>query len=161
MRTFNKTVNIQFSIDSVANMLLEKIGPEFPHRELLVESIITPLVVNGSSNDEKRLGLMLSAMFGHKNELDFSNGQRLYCTDSVYVKNDYKEIGFCTVLEVEPYRDDTQVKISFMKPGETKEQTKWVRSSHLRNLTTEEDDHIQAGIDAEISAMEMNQTLEL
>ena len=40
MKSFNKTITVEVSVDDIATKLLNTISDSFPHREMLVETII-------------------------------------------------------------------------------------------------------------------------
>ena len=140
MKRFNKQIEISFSVDTVAEMLLAKIDTSFPHKELLVENIIAPMVVNGNSGDSKRLGSIISALFGVKKELDFNVGDRMFCTDTYYANNEYHKKGSCTILEVEPHKDGDEIKIEYkrlQRDGEYKTDTSWVSPTTLQTMSVD------------------------
>jgi hypothetical protein len=154
MKKFNQIVQVSFSVDTVATMILDKISPEFAHRELLVESIIAPLIINDNGSDRKRLGHVISALFGHEPKLDFEIGQEMYCKDNLYINGDYVEIGPCKVIEVAPFRDSNQVKIEFVRPVKGNTESKWVSTENLRNLTEQDRALLERRDDCAVAAAE-------
>jgi hypothetical protein len=134
MRKFNQIISVAFAVDAVTTMLLEKIDKSFPHRELLVETIITPLILTGNDSDMIRLGNIMSAMFGHKAELDFVVGQVVECSEKVYKNNERVMIGRAVVLKVEPLKDRNHIQVEYTylnNKGVEESGTQWVSKESL------------------------------
>lgn len=142
MKAFNQTIQIEIEVDAIAHQLLGiHAGSEFPHVELLVESII------GSVLESGHIGLIYNAMHGYKNELDFKVGQLLNCSEDIYshVRNAeterYEEkrrpMGECIVKDINIYRRSDQVLVTFPytnSKGESKEQERWVNKKNLKSV---------------------------
>jgi hypothetical protein len=140
MKKFNQQIEVSFSVDTVATMLLEKISPEFAHRELLVENIIAPMISNNQSGDRRRLGSVISALFGVRKELDITVGSTMFCTEEYYQNGNYLKKGSCTILEVDPHKDGAEVQIEYYKEGKDgtlKVETCWVNVNQLTNMSVD------------------------
>ena len=77
MKKFNKTITVQVSVDSIAEKLFAEVNEKFAHRDMLVEAII------GSSN-ERQLGFIYNSLNGYSNEVNYTVGQQVICTDTIY-----------------------------------------------------------------------------
>lgn len=143
MKNFNEVITVEISVDSIANMLLEQINPEFKHRELLVESVVGRAL----SKDKATLGLLYNSLNGHKSEIDFTVGDivkpsdlRVYgfWTPESITKKDtvYGVIEEATVIQIDVYADD-KLLIAFDVPksdGTTRKETKWVRHTTCNKI---------------------------
>lgn len=137
MRKFNQTIEVSFSVDMIADMIREQFKDTFLHADLLVESIITPMVVNNNGFDKARLGHVIGALFGRANTINIVEGAVVNCNETYYSSKDDKQtqIGKATVIEVEAFRDFSQVRIEFDKTdrkGVVQRETSWVA---LRTLS--------------------------
>jgi hypothetical protein len=127
MKRFNKSIHIEVSIDSIAQKLLASIDSNNPHAELIVESIISPM---SSHEDRVRLGKLFSALSGYREEINFYEGQHVYCSDTFYSNGKSQEIGNCYITDVDPYRDRDNVQVSYHRNGNP-HYPQWVSVSKL------------------------------
>jgi hypothetical protein len=67
MKKFNKVIQVEVSLDTIAQNLLSTMNEAFPHRELVVENII-------GSSDAHQLSLLYNSLNGYTNEIDFNVG---------------------------------------------------------------------------------------
>lgn len=139
MKKFNKTITVQVSVDSIAEKLFNEVNEQFAHRDLLVESII------GSSN-ERQLGFIYNSLNGYSNDVNYTVGQQVICTETVY---DYSEVNednslkevrraldVVTVVGVDPYAErQLTVEYDHMKSNGTAEKrTKDVYVSSCKDV---------------------------
>lgn len=132
MKAFNKVIQVEVSVDTIANNLLETMLGNFPHRELVVESII-----GGASNHQ--LSLLYNSLNGYTNDINFK-------VNDIIVPNDFKAYGYwegadqpesyraiqeAKIIEMNIYAKE-KICIEYSVPnskGESRTSTKWV--SHL------------------------------
>jgi hypothetical protein len=129
--------------------LLEKLDKSFLHKELLVESIMTPLVLSDTIKDKRALGNIFMALHGQKKELDFEVGQIVECSREFYRNGACLPIGECVVTAVEPLRFDETIEVEFQYFNQKENlitERKYVYPSELRD--------IQGRIEADLSAYE-------
>jgi hypothetical protein len=108
MKKFDKIITVEVSVDSIAKSLLDSMSPDFKHRDLLVESIISPAT----------------------NEINFSVGEVVDCIDTRFVngtegksKGAYYPIGRAEIIEINLYSHE-KLRVKFML-GEVESVT-WV-----------------------------------
>lgn len=138
MRKFNRSIEVSFSVDAIANMIKEQLKDTFLHADLLVEALIAPMVVNQNNTDKGRLGLIIGALFGKPNVINIAVGAVVNCTDTFYcyIKDTQTNIGKATVLEVEAFKDHGEVRVEFEKTdrkGVIQKDTKWVSVGTLED----------------------------
>lgn len=142
MKKFNKTIMVAISVDQIAIELEKVIKPDFKHKESLVEAIIGTLL-----HHEESLGFVMNALHGWSNELEFMVGEEISCSEKcrnefVEVTRKYKrvEIGACKIVEIDPYRPDDKLKVSFIEDqeGEQVKVEQWVDHLLCNRIPTEE-----------------------
>lgn len=137
MKSFNKTITVEVSVDDIATKLLDTISDSFPHREMLVETIIA-IGLQASS-----LNYLYNSLNGYTNDINFEVGQYVVCSETKYQpyhpnkpsNKDYVPIGECKIVEINPF-STSKVYVEYTgynKNGETTIEHSWV--SHL-SLTT-------------------------
>lgn len=119
MKQFNQNIQIQVSVDSIANKLLSTMKEEFEHRDMLVEAII------GSALNSRTMLYIYNALNGFGNEINFQVGQIVDCTKQIYRKIDngegewksgYAPIGACEIVDIDLYRNEKLcVQYSYMQ----------------------------------------------
>ncbi len=98
MKSFNKVIQVEVSVDTIANNLLSTMVDSNPHREMIVEAII------GSSSNHQ-LGLLYNSLNGYTNDINFTIGD-------IIVPNDYKAYGWWEGIDQpESYRALQEAKI--------------------------------------------------
>ena len=139
MKKFNKIIAVQVSVDSIAEKLFNEVNEKFAHRDLLVESII------GSSN-ERQLGFIYNSLNGYSNDVNYTVGQQVICTETVYDYSEMNEdgsrtevrrpLGVVTVVGVDPYAErQLTVEYDFMKSnGTTDKRIKDVYASSCKDV---------------------------
>lgn len=136
MKQFNQNIQVQVSVDSIANKLLSTMKEEFEHRDMLVEAII------GSALNSGTLLYIYNALNGFGNEINFQVGQIVECTKNIYRnapvpgvdnpwKSQYVPIGTCEIVEIDLYRSD-KLRVHYcyeLENGNTKEDSMWVEQT--------------------------------
>jgi hypothetical protein len=136
MKKFNQVISIEVSVDSIAEMLLENLHPDFLHRELVAEAIV------GRMLNDNSLGYLYNSLNGFPITVDFEIGDSVatsgtginhyayWTPESIERRstvNGY--ITEATVVEINPYKD-RKLKVQFLAPdreSHMKPQTEWVK----------------------------------
>jgi hypothetical protein len=132
MKSFNKVIQVEVSVDTIAHNLLETMHDSFPHREMVVEAII------GSASNHQ-LGLLYNSLNGYTNDINFKVGDMIVPKDikaygywdGVVQSESYRSILEAKIIEIDIYAQD-KIKIEYAIPnskGEFKPATKWI--SHI------------------------------
>ena len=138
MKKFNQVISIEVPVDSIAQLLLDNLNPEFKHRELVAEAIV------GRMMNDKSLTFLYNSLNGYTCDIDFCVGDVVcttpgnlrvygYFTPESIEKNDtiYGDILEGVVIEINPYANE-KIKIEYKVPnkkGEFDTKTQWV--NHL------------------------------
>ncbi len=135
MKTFNQVITVEVSVDAIAQQLLNTISDSFPHREMLVETII------GCGLQASNLTYLYNSLNGFTNEINFKIGQEVMCSEMTYQPNhpnkptnkDYVALGNCVIVDINPYsKQKVLVEYTgYNKLGEEKKETTWVSHSTL------------------------------
>lgn len=134
MQKFKETIQIEISVNSIANTLLANMSPEFPHAELVVETIIARAL----ASDKASLSMLYNSLNGFTQEVDFNIGD-VIVPSSLYAygywngaKDQKREkILQAEVMDIDIYRDN-KLKVSYLVPqsdGTNKVSTDWI--SHI------------------------------
>jgi hypothetical protein len=70
MKKFNESIQIEVSVDTIANMLLNSMKDDFKHRELVAESIVGRML----AEDKSALSKLYNSLNGYLDEINFSVG---------------------------------------------------------------------------------------
>lgn len=103
MKKFNQVINVQVSVDSIAESFLSTISMDEKHRELIAEAVI------GSALEKGTLSYIHNALNGYSNSINFEVGDTV-SFERYYRKNkeqqERKEHTIqATVVDVNPYSD--------------------------------------------------------
>lgn len=136
LKRFNKVINIEISVDSIAEKLMETIKEDNPHKEIIVNAII------GNLEAEGRLGQLYNSLNGWEDKLDFEVGQMVNCIDTIwdYTENDdidgviqgdstSRPIGVAKIIEINEYSNNRQLKLEYeilTKKGDSETRREWV-----------------------------------
>jgi len=141
MITFDKTITVEISVDNVAKQLLDMIKPDEKHGSLVAETIV------GVMLEENRIGSLYNVMQGFTNEINFAVDDIVLCKSKMsdYKKDpnkrEQREIGECTVKEINIFSSRRQVLIEYtrVKEGgeETMLDTEWVGMSNCDKIPTD------------------------
>jgi hypothetical protein len=132
MKTFNRVIQVEVSIDTIAQNLLSTMVDSNPHREMVVEAII------GSASNHQ-LGLLYNSLNGYTNDINFKVGDMIVPKDiKVYgfwdgadSAESYRAILEAKIVEINVYSQD-KIKIEYAYPtnkGTFSTTTKWI--SHI------------------------------
>ena len=123
MKTFNKSISIEISIDVIANMLLDNMNKEFKHSELVVEMLIGRAL---AKDDNRGISLLYNALNGHKNEINFQVGNIVKCSigiggywEGAEGSHSYNSDVLCTVIKVDVCSDN-QLTLEYEIAGKQK-----------------------------------------
>lgn len=147
MKKFNQTISVEVQVDSIAEMLLEKISDVFPNREEMAETVI----LMGMQSD--CLDKVYNNLLGFTNYPEnLEVGMTVNCTETYYGgmlmnperiegepakwESKYIPIGTCVITEINPIRkDNVQVTfLGFTRQGEQRANLQWVNHKSLQIL---------------------------
>lgn len=106
MKTYNKTITVEVSVDSIAQKLASIINPQTPGIDGIVESIIGPALQNDG------LSYLYNALSGYSNDIVFKPGDQVIYSGSISMYNAEGKHGYettnqvMTVIETDPYRSN-------------------------------------------------------
>lgn len=102
MKRFNKNIQIQISVDSIADSLLSTIKENEKHKELIVEAIIT------SALDKGTISYIYNALNGYPDEVNFKVGDKvlkeMYFKADEKAESEYHQVEL-EVVEVRTYHN--------------------------------------------------------
>lgn len=129
-KQWNKSIQVEVSIDSIADRLRMAMVDDNPHKEMIVETIIdTALTANNIS-------YLYNSLMGFSNKVNFEIGQQIYSPERVYQDGDYHPIGNCEILDINPYASDKlYVKYMTVKGSERHQ---WIRHTNVTEPQPEE-----------------------
>lgn len=106
MKTFNKEITVQLSVDAIAEQLLSIIKDDYKHRDLVVETIVGRLL---ATDDSAALGMLNSSLNGHQQKINFEIGD-IVSTDITELgnwdgssKKTREAIGTAKVIDIDVY----------------------------------------------------------
>lgn len=130
MKKFNQIIEVQVSIDDIADKLLSTIDKSNPHSELIAETIIGNLA---NITDKIGISQLYTALNGYTNDINFQENQHVICNDTYYGYDPISEkigryfINDCVILKIDKYkRDNVLVSYVFQedKDSESKQYKK-------------------------------------
>lgn len=137
MKKFNKTTQIEMSVDSIAEMFLGSQHFLFDNRETFIETIIGTAVEKGT------LGIILGGFMGVTPQSRYAVGTDVLCCNNTYdyhtpesIENNdtvRRIIGAATIIDTDPYLDKGY-QIEFWKTnskGEKYLHSEWVREREI------------------------------
>ena len=122
MKKFNQSISIEISVDSIADLLLNNLHPDFKHKEIVAEAII------GRMMNDNSLGYLYNSLNGYPCNIDFQVGDELsseigfkaygYWTPESIERNDtvHGMVKFATVVGIDIYRDN-KLEIQYLVPN--------------------------------------------
>lgn len=149
MKTFNKLIKIEVSVDDIAQKLLATFPADYIHKEMLTETII------GTSLNSSKISYIYNALNGYSADIDFQVGDRVFCGSEerrvnkfvdeqvpegelnpnwkpkrVFKTYDNVAIEECEVVEIDLYSDN-KLKVRYLQDEyrseeRTDEQETWV-----------------------------------
>jgi hypothetical protein len=135
MKKFNQSISIEISVDSIADLLLNNLHPDFKHKEIAAEAIV------GRMMNDNSLGYLYNSLNGFPCNVDFQVGDELFSeigireygfwtTESIERDDSiYGTINFVTVVDIDIYMD-SKLKIQFQVPnkkGGMDNRVQWVK----------------------------------
>ena len=144
MKKFNQVISIEVPVQSIADLLLNNLHPDFQHKEIVAEAIV------GRMMSDNSLGYLYNSLNGYPCNIDFQVGDEVssemglriygYWTPESIEKNDtvYGNVVNARVIEIDPYRD-SKLKIEFYVPnkkGEYDTRKEWVNHTQWNRVTT-------------------------
>lgn len=138
MKKFNKTISIEVEVDTIAQMLLDSMAPDFKHRELVAEAII------GTSVESNKIDYIYNTLNGYSNEIDFKVGDNIVCDATYYGYHEGTRkntvYGIAVVKEINLYSKE-KLLIAYTKQesnGEPREATTWVSHHKCTRIPVED-----------------------
>jgi len=132
MKKFNKTTQIEMSVDAIADMFLSIVDTSFCNREQFIEAVI------GSSLERGNLGAVFSGFMGALPSCDLPVNSTVYCDYTVWdyhtesarehSNSESRDIGVCTIVDVNAYSKECY-KVQFTRTrsnGKIYTDTVWV-----------------------------------
>lgn len=137
MKKFNKVISVEVSVDAIAQQLLKSFDPQFPHREMLTETIIGMNLNNGS------LGLIYNNLAGYSNDPDFKVGQEVWTPETQYHGDTREVIGNCKIVAIDGTKTSSKIEVEYdyiykSKRNDTVIQEPRTGKSWVSHLTLEE-----------------------
>lgn len=80
MPRFEKSIQIEVSVDAIFDKLLGLLPRDYKHREVLAHAII------GSAVEKGNIGYIYNALNGFTNDIDFEVGQEVICSNTKRVE---------------------------------------------------------------------------
>jgi len=141
MKRFNKTINVEVEVDSIAEKLLSMFNKDEKHSEITTEAIIGNLVA------KERISDLYNAMHGYTSKLNFQVGEVVitenltcwcYPTEESRIKgsSESMKIDQATIVDIDEYAD-RQLKVSYFAPnkkGNEEERSEWVRVKNCSKI---------------------------
>lgn len=139
LKKFNQSIQIEIEIDVIAEKLLSTFDSEFPHKELMTETLISIALEDGRVSD------LFNTLNGFEKKLDFYVGEKLNCKSEQYMYTaedgkwikKYLPIGECIIIEINPFKKDNQIYIEYTfigDLGKTEQRKTWVNKKSLMAL---------------------------
>lgn len=140
MKSFNKIITVQVSVDSIAQQLLGAMSPDFKHSEMVTEAIVGTLL------DRDRLGVLYNTLNGFSVKINFELGDEIipspekspfkvyayWTPESIQAESTVLgEVKLAKVIEINEYADK-KLRIEFdapQKDGTIAKEERWV--NHL------------------------------
>lgn len=144
MKTFNKVIAVEVSLNSIAQNLLSKIEKSVVNADVIVETIMETIPM-------EKLQYLYNSLNGFSNEINVAIGEIFYCNHSVYYpyhpvvksenrKDPYMHIGNCIVTDIDLYKNDkVEVECDYWtKNGIIQKERFWVRHQSLEVYRNDE-----------------------
>jgi len=145
MKNFSQVITVEVSVNSIANLLLDSMSPEFKHRENVVESIV------GRMMNDNSLSYLYNSLNGYSTSIDFQIGDEVKCSDrfrvygywtpeSIEQSNTvYGSVESARVIEINEY-SDKKIRIEYLVPnkkGGHDTCTQWVSHTEWNRVVVE------------------------
>lgn len=139
MKKFNQVITVEVSVDSIANLLLQSMAPDFKHAVIVTEAVIA------TAMEKDTLGYIYNALNGYPPAIDFAVNDQIVCNAYKYSyglnESNQREqkrvkIGNARVLEINGY-SNTKVKVEYevtTQDGKGKTETAWVNHKECNKI---------------------------
>lgn len=107
MKKFNQVISVQVSVDAIAQQLLASFDPQFPHREMLTETIV------GMSLNQNTLGLIYNNIAGYSNDPDFTVGQLVWTPETQHHGDKREIIGNCKIVAIDGTKVNSKIEVEY------------------------------------------------
>ena len=149
MKKFTEVISIEVPVQSIADLLLSNMHPDFAHKEIVAESIVGRMMTDNS------LSYLYNALNGYPCSIDFNVGDEVYSefdrltvygywTPESIERNDtvLGTITAARVVEINPYKN-AKLRIEFYVPNKKGGQdikSEWVKHTNWnRRVVVEKD----------------------
>lgn len=136
MKNFNQDIQVTVPVDSIAQLMLKNMNPEFKHSEMVVEAIIGRML----ATDLGGVSRLFNALNGYDNKINFKVDEVVkvkdfgvygfFSEDSIEKNNSvYRQIETAKIVEINEYKD-SPICIEFLVPKKdrtTERRTEWIR----------------------------------
>lgn len=145
MKKFSQVISIEVPVQSIADLLLNNLHPDFKHKEIVAEAIV------GRMMNDNSLGYLYNSLNGYHCNIDFEvgdfittsgNGLSHYaCWTPESLEKRSTVHGYITegkVININPY-SDKKLEIEFLAPdrnGDMKPQTEWIKHTNWNRVNT-------------------------
>jgi hypothetical protein len=145
MKKFTEVISIEVPVQSIADLLLDNMHPDFQHKELVTEAIVGRMMADGS------LSFLYNSLNGYPCNVDFQVGDLVrsqngfqvygYWTPESIEKNDsvYGYVYNAEVVEINPYSNE-KLRIKYEIPnknGSFDTSVKWVKHTAWNRVAVE------------------------
>lgn len=112
LKTFNKVITVEVSVDMIASQMLKAMDANNPHAALIVNTVI------GSSLSSGKISFIYNALNGWNDEINITIGKEYTIVGKnldMYAPIDGEKAKFFTVevKNIDEYRDGNKVEVSF------------------------------------------------
>lgn len=143
MKNFNQDIQVTVSVDSIAQLLLKNMNPEYKHAELVVESIIGRML----STDMQGISRLYNALNGYDNKINFEVDEVVkvkdfrvygYWTEESIEKSNsvYQNIDTAKIIDIDEHKD-SPICIEFYVPKKDRtmeRRTEWIRMNQASEI---------------------------
>lgn len=136
MKSFNKTITVEVSLDSIAQNMLGKMDKSVINASEIIETILETIPL-------EKVQYLYNSLNGFSNEINVKVGEKYYCNHLLYqphhplIKKEgrtdsYIAIGNCIVTDVNLYSNDkVEVECDFWRKNDIQKERFWVRHQSL------------------------------
>ena len=142
MKKFNQVISIEVAVDTIADLLLANMNPDFKHKEIVAEAIV------GRMMNDSSLSFLYNSLNGYPCTIDFKvddeikavKPMRIYgfWTPESIANNDscYGDVLDAKIIEINVYSNQ-KLNIEYLVPdkkGVMQKQTKWVNHTEWNKI---------------------------
>lgn len=117
LKNFTEVIQIEVSVNEIAEKLLAKVNQEEKHAVLITETVIGCLLQDKSMN---QMSILYSALNGYTSEINFKVDEEVICSRKIYnyqpkedvltsenesenFKEVHVEVGICKIVKIDLY----------------------------------------------------------